>query len=125
MNDRELLEYIAAQVGGLTSQVGQLTTKVDSIDTRLTKIESTLENDIKPNTKLALQGFVDTNEKLVNIEDNVKWIKDQQKIDGIKIDIAKSKVEGIESKIEKNTKILEEVKEEVARHEEVIIKRVK
>jgi tetrahydromethanopterin S-methyltransferase subunit G len=41
------------------------------VDTRLTKIETTLETNVKPDIKLSLQGFIDTNEKLTSIETKV------------------------------------------------------
>ena len=44
MNDRELLEFIAAQVGNLTEQVGGLSLKVDAIDKRLISVENTVTN---------------------------------------------------------------------------------
>lgn len=109
----------------LEKMYSEFTEFKQDITNKVTQIEIAIETDVKPNVKLALQGYHDTNEKLTSIEDKVNWVKDQQKIDGIKIDITKQKVESMEVKIEKNTKLLEDIQEEVARHEEVIIKRVK
>jgi predicted nucleic acid-binding Zn-ribbon protein len=124
MNDRELLEFIAAQVGNLTNEF----TKIDA---RLTKIETTLETNVKPDIKLSLQGLIDTNEKLASIEDKVRWVKDKQNIDGIKIEVAKSKIEMMEVALDKTSKSLIEkidtLSDKIERHDVEInvIKRVK
>jgi predicted RNase H-like nuclease (RuvC/YqgF family) len=87
MNDRELLEYIAAQVGGLTAKVDGLTTDMGEVKTRLGKIESSIENDIKPDIKLALQGYHDTNEKLTSIEEKLDNLSDKVDRHDIKIQV--------------------------------------
>jgi wobble nucleotide-excising tRNase len=94
MNDRELLEFIAAQVGNLTKDLTEfkqetkeefraLKNHVTKIDAQLTKIEITLETDINPKIEALFDGH------------------------------------------KQNTKLLEEIHDEVAKHEEFIIKRVK
>lgn len=45
--------------------------RFDNLENKVTKIEISLENDIKPNVKLALQGLIDINEKLTNVESEV------------------------------------------------------
>lgn len=48
MKDKELLEYIAVQVGKLTQSVGDLRTGQTNVEVRLDKIESIvtrIEND--------------------------------------------------------------------------------
>lgn len=87
MNDRELLEYIAAQVGGLTAKVDGLTTDMGEVKNRLGKIESTLENGIKPDIKLSLQGYHDTNEKLTSIEEKLDTLCDKVDHHDIKIQV--------------------------------------
>jgi archaellum component FlaC len=94
MNDRELLEYIAAQVGNLTAKVDgfgnelkEVKETVNSIDSRLIKVESSLENDIKPDIKLSLQGYHDTNEKLTSIEEKLDSLSNKVDRHDIKIQV--------------------------------------
>lgn len=101
------------------------------VDARLTKIETTLETNVTPDIKLSLQGFIDTNEKLASIEDKVKWVKDKQNTDSIKIDIAKSKIERVEESVDKTSKSIVEkidaLSSKIEQHDVEInvIKRVK
>ncbi|HEX3030548.1 MAG TPA: hypothetical protein VHT34_14890 [Clostridia bacterium] len=54
MTDRELLEYIATQVGKLTQDVVELKNGQKGISQRVIKVETLIENDVS--TKLdALQ----------------------------------------------------------------------
>jgi len=82
----------------LEKMYGELTTKIDGlsnemkegftkVDSRLTKIESTIENDIKPDIKLALQGFIDTNEKLTSLEEKIDTLSDKVDHHDIKIQV--------------------------------------
>ena len=97
MNDRELLEFIAAQVGTLTSQVGTLTNKIDGIE-----------------------------KKVEIIETEVKEIKTSQiKLEIIVENDIKPKLEALFDGHKQNTDQLERIENEVVRHEEFIIKRVK
>lgn len=75
MTDRELLEFIAAQVGNLTNDVGTLNNKVDGIDNRLVKIEMSIENEIKPDIKLALQGYHDLKQDTTVIKEQLNKIE--------------------------------------------------
>lgn len=74
----------------------------------ITKIQSTIENNLIPDIKLSLQGFIDTNEKLASIEDKVKWVKDKQFTDSVKIDVAKGKIEMLEVSLDKTSKSIVE-----------------
>lgn len=90
MNDRELLEFIAAQVGTLNA-------KVDGFGNELKEVK----NDIKD----LKQGQI----KIQNTIENDVNLKLSALFDGHT----------------QNAKLLEDIRDEVARHEEVIIKRVK
>lgn len=93
MNDRELLEYIAAQVGNLTSQVGVLASDMKEV-----------KADIK------------------DLKEDVSILKNQVAV--IEVEHGK-KLSALFDGYTQNTKLLKDIGEEVAKHEEVIIKRVK
>lgn len=59
------------------------------VDTRLTKIEATLETEIKPNIKLALQGYHDTNEKLTSIENKIDTLGAKIETHDVEISVIK------------------------------------
>ena len=78
------------------------------------KFEVILENEIKPKISFSLEGYADTNEKLLSIESKINWIKDWQKTESLKVDIMKGKIE----------ERLIRIEDAVTSHEE-IIRRVK
>lgn len=81
MNDRELLEYIAAQVSKLTQNVGELTQNVGELqagqkttDVRLDRIENIvtrIENDHGEKLEALLDGYKQNAEKIEGIEKEV------------------------------------------------------
>lgn len=100
MTDRELLELIAAQVGALTTEVGTLTTEVGSLTTRFDSLETkvdSIEADLK-----------ETKERVINIEND----------HGKKLDLL---FDGYKQNADK----LDRIEEEVSRHEEIILRRIK
>ncbi len=85
MTDRELLELIAAQVGGLTTKVDGLTTKVGGLTTKVDGLTATvevlqqdvtsvkknvvvLENKMDLNHKALFDGYKLTYEKVCRLE---------------------------------------------------------
>ena len=74
MNDRELLEYIAAQVGKLTQNIGELQAGQKDADIRLGKIENIvtrIENDHGEKLEALLDGYKQNAEKIGRIEKEV------------------------------------------------------
>ena len=78
MTDRELLELIATQVGGLTKQVDGLTKDVaelkkgqKDLKSETTKTNIVIENDIKPKIDALFDGYKQNTEKLEKIEEEV------------------------------------------------------
>ena len=74
MNDRELLEYIAAQVGKLTQNVGELQAGQKDADIRLDRIENIvtrIENDHGEKLEALLDGYKQNAEKIDRIEKEV------------------------------------------------------
>ncbi len=100
MTDRELLELIAAQVGSLT-------TKVDRVDNRLTKVESEL-TEVKGELTEVKADVRFTKETVVKIEND----------HGQKL---KALFDGYELHSEK----LDRIEQEVSKHDEFILKRLK
>ncbi len=97
MNDRELLEFIAAQVSGLTNTVNGLTgdvgelkvgqqsleRKVQSLEENILslekgqqRIEITLEHEIKPKIDALFDGYQQAVEQQNRIEQDVKRHED-------------------------------------------------
>ena len=64
MTDRELLELIAAKVGGLETDVKELK-KIT------TKTDLTIENEIKPKIQTLFAGYFQNSDKLCRIENEV------------------------------------------------------
>lgn len=85
MTDRELLELIAAQVGGLTKQVDGITKQVggltkdvsglkegqEGLKKEVRKTNIVIENDIKPKIDALFDGYKQNSEKLEKIEEEV------------------------------------------------------
>lgn len=71
MTDRELLEYIAAQVGKLTQDVGELKEGQKDITQRVIKVETMLENDVNTKLEALLDGYKQNAEKIDRIEKEV------------------------------------------------------
>lgn len=92
MTDRELLELIATQVGGLTSQVSTLTSKVENIEKsqqetnqRTAQLENKIENQIGDKVRalfdahtLYLDYFESLKDGQARIEQTVSSISRQQ-----------------------------------------------
>ena len=78
MTDRELLEFVAAQVGKLTQDIGELKDSQKELKDsqkdivkRITKIETILENDVKIKLEVLLDGYKQNAEKIDTIEKEV------------------------------------------------------
>lgn len=71
MTDRELLEYIAAQVGKLTQDVGEIKEGQKDVTQRVTKIETVLENNVSAKLEALLDGYKQNAEKIGRIEKEV------------------------------------------------------
>lgn len=67
----ELLEKVYVELQQVKSDVKEVKSEVNEVKKQVTKIEAIIENDIKPDIKLALQGFIDTNESLTVIKEEV------------------------------------------------------
>jgi archaellum component FlaC len=79
MNDRELLEFIAAQVGNLTRDVADVKTDMSNVKNdmsemknRLGKIENTLENVTNKKIDIALEGYSSNTAKLDEIDSKIE-----------------------------------------------------
>lgn len=71
MTDRELLEYVAAQVGKLTQDVGEIKEGQKDVSQRVTKVETMLENDVNTKLEALLDGYKQNAEKIDRIENEV------------------------------------------------------
>lgn len=67
MTDRELLELIAAEVGGLKTDMKEVKGKLQSVENTVMKIE----NDHGDKLKALFDGYVQNSEKLDRIEREV------------------------------------------------------
>ena len=107
MNDRELLEFIAAQVGIITADVSELKTDVSELKTDV----SGLKTDVS--------GL---KEGQSNLEDELKSLKkvviDMEENHGKKITLL---LDGYKQ----NANKLDRIEKEVSKHEEIILRRIK
>lgn len=71
MTDRELLEYVAAQVGKLTQDVGEIKEGQKDVSKRVTKVETMLENEVNTKLEALLDGYMQNTEKIDRIEKEV------------------------------------------------------
>lgn len=67
MTDRELLELIAAEVGGLKTDMKEVKDRLQSVENTVIKIE----NDHGDKLKALFDGYVQNSEKLERIEKEV------------------------------------------------------
>ena len=99
MTDRELLELIASQVGGITNRVDALTNRVDALTKDMTEVRANMA----------------TKDELASVKDTVIRIENDhgQKLgalfDGYKL----------------NSEKLDRIEAEVTRHDELILKQIK
>ena len=107
MNDRELLESIAAQVGSLTQEVGglkkgliNLEKKVDAVDSKVDAIDKKVD---------VLDKRVDAIDRTVIRMENDNNIHHTALFDGWK----------------QNTQQLERIENEVSKQDEIIMRRIK
>ncbi|HZJ99080.1 MAG TPA: hypothetical protein VFC79_03695 [Tissierellaceae bacterium] len=100
MNDRELLELIAAQVGTLTNQVGTLTNQVDTFTNDMQDIKQRIRNVEKDTGEIK--------HKIVKMEDD-NHRNFTALFDGYK----------------QNSEQLNRIEDEVSKHEEVFIRKIK
>src|SRR5699024_10194114 len=97
MTDRELLELIAAQMGTITEQVSGLTNQVDGLTKDV--------NELKKGQKDHKNEVTKTN---MVIENDIK-----------------PKIDALFDGYKQNTEKLEKIEEEVSKHEEIILRRIK
>ena len=97
MTDRELLELIAAQMGTITEQVSGLTNQVDGLTKDVTELKKG-QKDLKNEV---------TKTNMV-IENDIK-----------------PKIDALFDGYKQNTEKLEKIEEEVSKHEEIILRRIK
>lgn len=100
MNDRELLELIATQVGALTKDVSEIKEKQDKIESELGNVKSELgnvKNELSSVKRITLDMEQTHGQKLTALFDGYKQNADK----------------------------LDRIETEVSRHEEVIIRRIK
>lgn len=71
MTDRELLELIAAKVGGLETGVDSMATRMDKVEKSTARTELMIENDVKPKIEALFDGYVQHSEQLARIEKEV------------------------------------------------------
>jgi hypothetical protein len=83
MNDRELLEFIAAQVGNLTAKFNNLETKVNNLETKVNQIGNqvtVIESEHGKKLDILFEEVVNVKEKLIehdsrfdNIESKIEF----------------------------------------------------
>lgn len=107
MNDRELLEFIAAQVGALTTDVGELKADVGTLKTEVSALtkdvselkegQNKIESELSNVKKITLDMEESHGKQLVALFDGYKQNSDK----------------------------LDRIEKEVSKHEEIILRRVK
>lgn len=88
MDDKvfNLLEKMYAEMNERFDGVGK---EIKELRQGQIKIESILENEVKPDIKLALQGYHDTNEKLTAIEQKLEAIESKIETHDVEISVIK------------------------------------
>jgi uncharacterized protein YoxC len=114
MTDRELLEFVAAQVGGLTQQVGGLTQQVGSLEHQVGGLTQQVGG--------LTQQVGNLNQKVDKIEQRVGNI--ETIVTGIEYNHGQ-KLEALFDGYKQHTDILEKVEKELSKQEEIIMRRVK
>ena len=100
MTDREILELIATQVGKLTTQVDTLTNQFDTLTNQVDTLTKDM-TEIKP--------------RLTSIENTVIRIENDHG----------QKLEALFDGYKLNSEKLDRIEEEVAKHEEIILRRIR
>ena len=106
MTDRELLELIAAQVSKLTTQVEGLTTQVEGLTTQVEGLTTHVEG-------LATQVDILTKD-MAGVKDIVIKIENDHG----------QKLGALLNGYKQNAERLDRIEKEVAKHEEIILRRI-
>ena len=114
MTDRELLELIAAKVGGLETKVGGLETRFDGLETKFGGLETKFgELEMK-------FGGIET--RIDNLDVEIKEIK--KTVINIENDHG-NHLKALHDGYVQNSAKLERIEKEVSRQEEVILRKIK
>lgn len=89
MNDRELLEFIAAQVGNLTGEVGSIKTDLQEVKTEVKKIQLDIENTVKPTLKIITEELINVKEKLQEHDERFDAIESKIESQDVEIKVLK------------------------------------
>ena len=125
MTDRDLLEMIAAQIGGLTTQVGGLTTQIDNVTVQVNTLTHQMDTvTVQVNT---LTHQMDTVTVQVNTltQDMTELKKDVKKINNTIENDVTTKLEALFDGYVHNSEKLNRIEAEVIKHDEFILKRIK
>lgn len=89
MNDRELLEYIAAQVGSLTAKVDVLGNDVKDLQQGQIKIQSTIENDVSLKISGLFDGHAQNTEAIKGLSSKMDEISSKIETHDVEISVIK------------------------------------
>ena len=106
MTDRELLELIASQVGGLTNRVDALTTQMSGLTNDMTVVKTTMA----------------TKDELASVEATVTSVK--ATVIRIENDHGQ-KLGALFDGYKLNSEKLDRIEAEVTRHEEIILRKIR
>ena len=83
VTDRELLEKILARLDNIETDIVDIKQNQDVMQTDISSIKLTLENEIRPITKMSLEYIRDHSERLQTIEKSVQEIQDDLEINDV------------------------------------------
>jgi uncharacterized protein YoxC len=113
LTDRELLELIAAQVSKLTTQVEGLTTQVEGLTTQVEGLTTQVEGLATQVEGLATQVDILTKD-MAGVKDIVIKIENDHG----------QKLGALLNGYKQNAERLDRIEKEVAKHEEIILRRI-
>ena len=83
MTDRELLETLINDIRAMKNDIVDMKQNQDVMQADISSIKLTLENEIRPTTKMSLEHILDHSERLQTIEKSVQEIQDDLEINDV------------------------------------------
>jgi hypothetical protein len=87
--DDKVFNLLEKMYGDFMDKFDKVNDELKSLKDGQTKISMAIENDIKPNIKLSLQGYHDTNEKLTSIESKIDKLEAKIERHDVEINVIK------------------------------------
>ena len=128
MNDRELLEFIAAQVGTLTEDMIEVKSRLTSVENKVTSVENKVTS-IENKVTSAENRLTLVENKVTSVENRLTSVENRlTSVENVVTRIEHNhgqKLQALFDGYKQHTDQLERIEKEVSKHDEFILKKIK